>query len=93
MLEIVFSIIIPFIGTILGASCVFFIKKQLNNNVLKAFSGFAAGVMVAAAIFSLILPSFEYSSHLDKLAFIPVIIGLWLGFLLDIIISCGVKSL
>lgn len=81
MLEIVFSIIIPFIGTILGASCVFFIKKQLNNNVLKAFSGFAAGVMVAAAIFSLILPSFEYSAHLDKLAFIPVIIGLWLGFL------------
>ena len=81
MIEIIFSIIIPFIGTVLGASTVFFIRKQLSNNVLKAFSGFAAGVMVAAAIFSLILPSFEYSSNLGKLAFIPVIIGLWVGFL------------
>ena len=63
MIEIIFSIIIPFIGTVLGASTVFFIRKQLSNNVLKAFSGFAAGVMVAAAIFSLILPSFEYSSN------------------------------
>ena len=81
MLEIVFSIIIPFIGTVLGASCVFFIKKQLNNNILKAFSGFAAGVMFAAAIFSLILPSFEYSANLGKLSFIPIIIGLWVGFL------------
>ena len=81
MLEIVFSVIIPFIGTVLGASCVFFIKKQLNNNILKAFSGFAAGVMFAAAIFSLILPSFEYSANLGKLSFIPIIIGLWVGFL------------
>ena len=78
--EIVFSILIPFLGTILGASCVFFMKGPMKSNMQKAFSGFAAGVMIAAAIWSLILPSFETSSHMGKLSFVPVIVGLWLGF-------------
>ena len=79
MPEIIFSIIIPFIGTILGAAFIFLFKK-INGSMLKAFTGFAAGVMVAASIWSLIIPSFEASSDLDKLSFIPVLIGLWLGF-------------
>ena len=81
MTENIFSIIIPFIGTVLGAACVFFVKKELKPSVQKAFSGFAAGVMIAASIWSLIIPSFESSNHLGKLSFIPVIVGLWVGFL------------
>ena len=81
MNEIIFSIIIPFIGTVLGSACVFIVKDKLNINIQKAFSGFAAGVMIAAAIWSLILPSFESSSHLGKFSFVPVIVGLWVGFL------------
>lgn len=81
MENIIFSIIIPFIGTILGASCVFFLKGKMSHNLQKAFSGFAAGVMIAAAFWSLIIPAFEVSSHLEILSFLPVVIGLWLGFL------------
>ena len=85
--EIVFSILIPFLGTILGASCVFFMKGPMKNTTQKAFSGFAAGVMIAASIWSLILPSFEASSDMGKLSFLPVIIGLWLGFLFLMILD------
>ena len=81
MFDIVFSIIIPFIGTLLGASLVFFVKGKLSSNVQKAFSGFAAGVMIAAAIWSLILPSFDSASNMGKWSFVPVIVGLWLGFM------------
>ena len=77
--EIIFSILIPFVGTILGAACIYLIKK-MNDKLLQAFSGFASGVMVAASIFSLIIPSLE-TANKGKLSFIPVIIGLWLGFL------------
>ena len=79
--EIIFSIIIPFIGTILGSACVFLMKGPMSQNLQKGFSGFAAGVMFAAAIWSLILPSFDASTNMGKLSFIPVVVGLWLGFL------------
>lgn len=81
MFEVIFSIIIPFIGTVLGAATVFFVKGKMSDKVQKAFSGFAAGVMIAAAVWSLIIPSFEASSQMGKFSFVPVIIGLWLGFL------------
>lgn len=81
MLEVIFSVVIPFIGTVLGASLVFFVKGKMSTNVQKAFSGFAAGVMIAAAFWSLIIPSFDASSNMGKLSFIPVVIGLWLGFM------------
>ncbi len=81
MIEIIFSVVIPFIGTILGASLVFFVKGKMSSNVQKAFSGFAAGVMIAAAFWSLIIPSFDAASNMGKLSFIPVVVGLWLGFM------------
>ena len=69
-------LIIHFIGTTLGAACVFFMKKELSLNIQKALTGFAAGVMVAASIWSLIIPSLDQSS-----TFIPALIGFWLGIL------------
>lgn len=79
MPEIIFSIIIPFIGTILGSALIFLIKR-INDTVLKIFSGFAGGVMIAASIWSLIIPALESSESMGKFSFIPVVIGLWIGF-------------
>lgn len=81
MLEILFSILIPFIGTILGSSCVFFTTGKLNKTVQSSFSGFASGVMIAASIWSLLIPAFEQTQNYGSLSFVPVVIGIWLGFL------------
>ncbi len=77
--EVLKGILIPFLGTSLGAACVFFMRKELNNMVQRALTGFAAGVMVAASIWSLIIPAIDQSAHLNKLAFAPAFIGFWLG--------------
>ncbi len=78
---------IPFVGTALGASCVFFVKKEIHSGVQKLLFGFAAGVMVAASVWSLLIPAIEMSEHLGRLAFLPAVIGLAVGmlflFLLD----------
>lgn len=79
--EIVRGILIPLLGTALGASCVFFMKKTLHNGVQKALSGFAAGVMVAASIWSLLIPAMEQSESMGKLAFIPAAVGFLFGIL------------
>lgn len=75
------GILIPFIGTSLGSACVLFMKKELSDKVQRALTGFAAGVMVAASIWSLIIPAIEQSSEFGKLAFLPAFIGFWLGIL------------
>ena len=77
--EIFYGLMIPFAGTILGSGCVFFLKKRLSESLQKALSGFAAGVMVAASVWSLIIPSIEQSSKLGKLSFVPAFIGFWVG--------------
>ena len=75
------GLLIPFLGTALGAACVFFMKKELSNKVQRALSGFAAGVMVAASIWSLIIPAMEQSEDMGRLAFLPAAIGFWAGVL------------
>ncbi len=62
------GLLIPFIGTTAGGACVFFMKKELNINVQKALTGFAAGVMVAASVWSLIIPAMEQSADLGRLS-------------------------
>ena len=78
------GIMIPFVGTSLGAACVFLMKKQMSNLLQKALTGFAAGVMVAASIWSLLIPSMDQSLSMGKFAFVPAVVGLWggIGFLL-----------
>ena len=80
MKEVVWSILLPFAGTILGSMCVFLIKDKMSDNLKKSSSGFAAGVMVAASIWSLIIPSMNASSHLGRFAFAPSLVGIWIGF-------------
>lgn len=78
---IITGLLIPFIGTSLGAACVFFLKKDLKDSVQRALTGFAAGVMVAASIWSLIVPAIEQSLDKGRLAFLPAFIGFWAGIL------------
>ena len=79
--EIIIGLIIPFIGTSAGAACVFFMKRGLDINVQKALTGFSAGVMVAASVWSLIIPSMEQSNGMGRLAFLPAFAGFWIGIL------------
>lgn len=81
------GILIPFIGTTLGASCVFFMKRSLSLQVQRALTGFAAGVMVAASIWSLLIPAIEQSANMGKGAVIPAVIGFWLGILFLLILD------
>ena len=81
MINMFSVIMIPFLGTVLGAACVFFMKKQMSETLQKILSGFAAGVMVAAAVWSLLIPSLEQSKMLGELSFVPAVIGFWLGIM------------
>ena len=78
---ILIGLMIPFIGTACGAVCVFLLKKEINKNLQRALTGFAAGVMVAASIWSLIVPAIDQSSDKGRLAFVPAFVGFWLGIL------------
>ncbi len=75
------GIMIPFIGTALGAACVFFMKKSMHTLLQKSLAGFAGGVMVAASVWSLLIPAMNYSEHMGKFAFVPAAVGFWLGIL------------
>ena len=80
-MEAFWGILIPFLGTSLGAACVFFMKKTLSDMVQRALTGFAAGVMVAASVWSLLIPAMEQSAGMGKLSFVPAVAGFWIGIL------------
>ena len=79
--EVIRAVLIPFVGTCLGAALVFFMKGAMPRQVQRALTGFAAGVMVAASIWSLIIPAMDHAAHMGKLAFLPAFIGVWVGVL------------
>lgn len=81
MQDAFWGILIPFLGTSLGAGCVFFLKKSLSNGIQRALTGFAAGVMVAASVWSLLIPAMEQAADLGRLAFFHAAVGFWLGIL------------
>ena len=80
-MEAFYGILIPFLGTSLGAACVFFMRKTLSERVQRALTGFAAGVMVAASVWSLLIPAIEESSAMGKGSFVPAAAGFWIGIL------------
>ena len=77
--DILLGIILPFIGTTLGAACVFFLKKGLNAFLQKALLGFASGVMVAASVWSLLIPSMDMADHMGAFAWVPAVVGFIAG--------------
>ena len=75
------GILIPFLGTSLGAACVFFMKRDMSLRVQRSLTGFAAGVMVAASVWSLLIPALDQAEHMGKWSFIPAAVGFWFGIL------------
>ena len=80
-MEIGQGLLIPFLGTVLGAGCVFILRQELRASVQKALLGFAAGIMIAASVWSLLIPSMDACSGWGSLAFLPALTGFWAGTL------------
>ena len=89
MREILCALCIPFMGTTLGAACVFFMKKELNLNLQKLLSGFAAGIMIAASVWSLLIPAIDMAEYdgKGKLAFVPAAVGFMIGILFLLVLD------
>lgn len=87
------GVMIPFLGTSLGAACVLLMRGQLRQNVQRGLTGFAAGVMTAASIWSLLIPAMDQSAHLDRWAFLPAAGGFWAGVLFLLLLDHVVPHL
>ena len=92
-METFYGILIPFLGTSIGAACVFFMKKSLSDRVQRSLTGFAAGVMVAASVWSLLIPAIEQSAALGKLSFLPAAVGFWAGVLFLLLLDHTIPHL
>lgn len=91
--NIIIGVLIPFLGTSLGAACVFLLKKKMNITVQKTMLGFAAGVMVAASVWSLLIPAMDMSEPMGKLAFAPAATGFLLGIAFLLVLDKAVPHL
>jgi len=91
--NLVIGILIPFLGTTLGSACVFLLKKDINVKVQKSLTGFAAGVMVAASIWSLLIPAIEQSDNLGRMAFMPALAGFLLGMFFLLLLDMTIPHL
>ena len=82
--NVLLGILIPFAGTALGSAMVFFMKKEMNERLQKLLLGFASGVMIAASVWSLLIPAIEMAEREGTTAWIPAAAGflLGMGFLL-----------
>ncbi|PJJ40761.1 ZIP family metal transporter [Hallerella succinigenes] len=75
------GLLIPFLGTSLGAAMVFFLRDKIQRSVEMMLMGFAGGVMIAASIWSLLIPAINQAESMGKLSFIPAVVGFWAGIL------------
>ncbi|MBQ5712821.1 MAG: ZIP family metal transporter [Oscillospiraceae bacterium] len=80
-MSVISAVALPFLGTSLGAACVFFMRGRMSRTLQRSLNGFASGVMVAASVWSLIIPAIDQSAHLGQWAFLPAFVGVWGGFL------------
>lgn len=92
-MELVSGLLIPFAGTTLGAAMVFFMRNKMNKMVEKLLLGFASGVMIAASIWSLILPAIEMSQEQGKIAWLPATIGFMFGIIFLLILDSVIPHL
>lgn len=87
------GVMLPFLGTSLGAACVFFLKEKMNANVQRVLSGFAAGVMIAASVWSLLIPSINMSEAMGRMAFVPAAVGFIGGILFLLLLDVAVPHI
>ena len=92
-MELIIGLAIPFLGTTLGAAMVFFMKNKMNGKVEKLLLGFASGVMIAASIWSLIIPSIDMAKEQGKLAWVPAAIGFMIGIIFLLILDSVIPHL
>ena len=91
--EVIPGLLIPFAGTAAGSACVFFMRRSLGRQLQRALTGFAAGVMTAASIWSLLIPAMEQASDMGKLSFIPAVVGFWCGVLFLLLLDTLIPHL
>ena len=87
------GLLIPFLGTSLGAACVLPARRTLNSQVQRGLTGFAAGVMVAASVWSLLLPAMDQAAYMGKWAFLPAVLGFWGGVFFLLLLDHAVPHL
>ncbi len=92
-MKVIIGILIPFFGTSLGAAFVFFMRKSLSDMLQRALAGFAAGVMVAASIWSLLIPAIDQSSEMGKWSFVPATVGFWAGMMFLLMLDTVIPHL
>jgi len=80
MKEVLTALLIPFLGTAIGSAFVFFMKRDMPVSLKKALLGFASGVMVAASVWSLLIPAIDMGADKGHAAVVPAVVGLLLGF-------------
>ncbi len=91
--NVIWGILIPFAGTALGSACVLFLKKKMNLLVQRSLTGFAAGVMVAASVWSLLIPAMEQAEAMGQWAFVPAAAGFWIGILFLLLLDKTIPHL
>ena len=87
------GLLIPFLGTSLGSACVFFMRHELSRTVQRSLTGFAAGVMTAASVWSLIIPAMDMASGMGRLSFLPAAVGFWAGVLFLLLLDSFIPHL
>ena len=92
-MNLVIGLAIPFLGTTLGAAMVFLMKNKINNKIEKLLLGFASGVMIAASIWSLLIPAIEMSESQGKIAWVPAAIGFLLGITFLLVLDSVIPHL
>ena len=91
--EVIIAVLLPFLGTCLGSGFVFFLKGNMSRGLERALTGFAAGVMVAASVWSLIIPAMDQAAHMGKWSFVPAFVGVWAGILFLLVLDRVVPHL
>lgn len=92
-MQLTIGLLIPFLGTVLGSAMVFFMKDKMNQKVEKMLLGFAAGVMIAAAVWSLLIPSINMAKEAGGIAWIPAVVGFLLGIAFLLVLDSVIPHL
>ena len=91
--NIIIGLLIPFLGTALGAAMVFFMKNSMNKKLEKILLSFASGVMIAASVWSLLIPSIDMAQEQGKIAWVPAAVGFLLGILFLLVLDSVIPHL
>ena len=92
-MEVTWGLLIPFLGTTLGSAMVFFMKNKMNGKIEKLLLGFASGVMIAASIWSLIIPSIDMAKEQNVISWLPATVGFLLGILFLLVLDSIIPHL